>query len=316
MSLIRPFGSKAVRLAVIATAALGLIAADAMARPGGNVGSRGSKTFSAPPPTATAPKTAQPIQKSITQPGPAQNAATAATASAAQAARPSLMRGLLLGGLMGAGLAMLFGSGPLSAVLGFLLQTLLIGGLVYLAVMFFRNRSGRASPAYAGATAGAGAAPQNVQNAAYRQAAGPMGGGAGGALNITGDDYGAFERLLGDIQRAYGRGDANVLGGLLTPEMLSYFASELEENRRKGVRNELGEPKLLQGDLSEAWAEQSGEYATVAMRYSLTDATIDQSGRVVAGSRTEPQEVTEIWTFRRDRGTGPNGWELSAIQQA
>jgi predicted lipid-binding transport protein (Tim44 family) len=51
------------------------------------------------------------------------------------------------------------------------------------------------------------------------------------------------------------------------------------------------------------------------MRFSLLDATIDGSGRVVAGSRTTPQEVTEIWTFRRPRGGSARQWELSAIQQ-
>lgn len=312
MSLMRQYGSRVTRLMIIATAALGLIAADAMARSSGSIGSRGTRTFSAPPPTATAPKTAQPIQKSITQ--PSQTAATAATASATQAARPSLMRNLLLGGLIGAGLATLFGSGALANVLGFLLQGLLIAGIVYLVVMFFRSRSG-GSPAMAAANASRAGAPQQ-QAKNYRQAASAVGGGvASPALSITGDDYNAFERLLGDVQTAYGRGDIDALGRALTPEMLSYFAGELEENRRKGMRNELGSPKLLQGDLSEAWSEQSGEYATVAMRYSMTDATIDQGGRVVAGSRTEPQEVTEIWTFRRDRGAGPSGWELSAIQQ-
>lgn len=310
MSLLKTFGSKFTRVAVIATAVLGLIAADALARPAGNAGSRGSRTFSAPPPTATAPKAAQPIQKSITQPGQAtQGAATAAAAT--QAARPSLMRNLLLGGLIGAGLATLFGAGALANVLGFLLQAALIAGLVYLAVMFFRRRSG--APAMATASAAPGGNAQQANS--YRQAASAMGGAATPALDITGDDYNAFERLLGDIQQAYSRGDMDALGRMLTPEMLSYYAGEFEENRRKGLRNELGAPKLLQGDLSEAWREQSGDYATVAMRYSLTDAMVDDSGRVVSGSRTEPQEVTEVWTFRRDRGAGANAWELSAVQQ-
>ena len=35
------------------------------------------------------------------------------------------------------------------------------------------------------------------------------------------------------------------------------------------------------------------------MRFSLNDATVDDAGRVVSGSRTTPQEVTEFWTFRR-----------------
>jgi predicted lipid-binding transport protein (Tim44 family) len=48
------------------------------------------------------------------------------------------------------------------------------------------------------------------------------------------------------------------------------------------------------------------------MRYAINDAVLDRAtGRVIEGSR-EPSEVTELWTFRRDRG-GP--WKLSAIQQ-
>ncbi|MBS0530334.1 MAG: TIM44-like domain-containing protein, partial [Proteobacteria bacterium] len=58
--------------------------------------------------------------------------------------------------------------------------------------------------------------------------------------------------------------------------------------------------------------EGSPDYATVALRYSLIDKTIERaSGRVVEGS-DQPQEVTDVWTFVRLRG---GKWELSAIQQ-
>jgi predicted lipid-binding transport protein (Tim44 family) len=74
--------------------------------------------------------------------------------------------------------------------------------------------------------------------------------------------------------------------------------------------NRVSDVKLLQGDLAEAWREGNSEYATVAMRFALNDTTVDRaSGRVVDGG---PQEVSEMWTFRRSNG-GP--WLLSAIQQ-
>lgn len=304
--------------AVAAIAGLGLMMTLADARPGGggSSGSRGSKTFQAPPSTNTAPGTAAPMQKSITQPGTVKPSVAApaagATAAAAQAARPSLMRNLLLGGLMGAGLAMLFGSGTFAAVAGFILQTLLIGGLIALAVMFFRSRRS-GTPALASATAAPTSQPAASLNA--RQGMG-FGGGAEPPLQLADADFDAFGRLLGDIQLAYGRGELKALETRTTPEMLSYFASELDTNKRKGVHNEIGGPKLLQGDLSEAWREGNDDYATVAMRYAITDATVDvASGNVVSGSRTEPQTVTEIWTFRRTRNAGPQAWELSAIQQ-
>jgi predicted lipid-binding transport protein (Tim44 family) len=74
--------------------------------------------------------------------------------------------------------------------------------------------------------------------------------------------------------------------------------------------NRVSDTKLLQGDLAEAWREGGSEYATVAMRFSINDTMVDRaSGRVVEGG---PQEVSELWTFRRANGSP---WILSAIQQ-
>ena len=300
-------------LSVVTAASVALLTGLADARPGGggSVGSRGVKTYSAPPSTNTAPKTAAPIEKSMTQPGKAAGAQGAQT-SPGMASRFGGWRGLLLGGLIGAGLASLFGMGALANVLGFLLQIALIGGIVWLLFAFFRSR--KAQPALATATASAGSARPN---ASYRDGANGLAGGGGSALTIGPDDYDAFERLLGEIETAFGRNDLEALGNRATPEMLSYFAEELHANSKKGVRNEVSQPKLLQGDLAEAWRESDGEYATVAMRYSIVDATVEAaSGRVVSGSATAPQEVTEVWTFRRPGSGNARQWELSAIQQA
>ena len=78
--------------------------------------------------------------------------------------------------------------------------------------------------------------------------------------------------------------------------------------------------KLQQGDLAEAWREAGSDYATVAMRFSLRDALVDRAtGRPVAATEAEPEEVTEVWTFRRDHKQPAQGWQqgwqLSAIQQ-
>jgi predicted lipid-binding transport protein (Tim44 family) len=96
----------------------------------------------------------------------------------------------------------------------------------------------------------------------------------------------------------------------MTPEMVSYYSEELAKNASRGIINQVADVKLLQGDLSEAWREGDDEYATVAMRYSIVDRTVDRaSGRVL---EQDPQEGVELWTFRRPRG---GNWMLSAIQQ-
>ena len=112
-----------------------------------------------------------------------------------------------------------------------------------------------------------------------------------------------------------GRGSRKALhlhGGNLLHAVVSYFTRDLAANNSRGVVNKVSGVKLLQGDLSEAWREGETDYASVAMRFSLIDTTIERaSGRVVEGS-TQPSEATEVWTFQRRNG---EGWELSAIQQ-
>jgi len=311
MSSLSRLGGLAAVTAVLVAFAISV----AEARPGGgrSFGSRGDRTWSQPPATNTTPGMTKPMDRSMAQPNKANPAAAPATAGAAtQAAKPNMMRNLLLGGLIGAGLASIFGTGALASILGFALQMALIVGIVMLIMAFFRSRQSP-QPAMASAS---GARSQQPNAQAYRQSASSLGGDNSSLLNISGDDYNAFERLLDEVQTAYGRNDVKALEKRLTPEMLSYFAEELSENAKKGLRNEVSSAKLLQGDLSEAWRDSSGEYATVAMRYSLLDAMVETaSGRVVSGSRSEPSEATEVWTFWRPRNGNASQWELSAIQQ-
>jgi predicted lipid-binding transport protein (Tim44 family) len=309
------------RAVALVAGALILVPLVAEARPGGgrSFGSRGSFTRSAPPPTNTTPGGAQTFQRSAPSPS---MAAPSAGAAAAQAARPSLARNMMMGigaGLLGAGLfGMLSGSGffgglaSLAGVLGFLLQLALIAGVVMLAIRFFRRRS---EPQLAGA----GAPYARQGHDAPQPAAARMGGfGGGGAaaqpIELSGEDFNSFERLLGEINTAYSDEDEAGLRQRVTPEMFGYFDEDLSDNARRGVVDRVSDVKLLQGDLSQAWREGETDYATVAMRFSLINAVYDrQNGRVVDGSATQTREVSEYWTFLRQRG---GSWTLSGIQQA
>jgi predicted lipid-binding transport protein (Tim44 family) len=131
-------------------------------------------------------------------------------------------------------------------------------------------------------------------------------------LDIQPADYEAFERLLGEIQAAWSNEDIGRLRTLATPEMVSYFEGDLQQNRARNRINKVSGTKLLQGDLAEAWREGETDFASVAMRFSIVDRTLDRtSGQLVEGSE-QPTEITEVWTFLRPRG---GNWELSAIQQ-
>ncbi len=305
-------------LAIVAAVSLTVVSADA--RMSGSSGSRGGRTFSAPSATTTAPRAA-PIERTMTQP-------SRPGTLAGQTTRPGLLGGGLFGGGMLGGLAagflgaglfgMLFGHGFLGGMggfasfLGLLIQIVLVVFVARLAWAWWQRRN---QPAYASGPS----MRENISGGAPGAGGFGFGGFGGGGSSAPADepielvpaDFDAFEKLLGDIQTAYGREDIGALRTKMTPEMLSYFGDELARNTSRGVVNEISDVKLLQGDLSEAWREDADDYATVAMRYSLNDRIVERaSGRVV---EQEPSEVTELWTFRRARG---GSWLLSAIQQS
>jgi predicted lipid-binding transport protein (Tim44 family) len=302
--------------------ALVLVAADASAAPRFNAGSRGSRTYSAPPPTAASPNAARPVERSMTNP----NQPTSSLASpSSPAAQPGFFnRTGLLGGLLGAGLiGLLLGHGftgglaGFASIIGLMLQIGLVALIAMLGWSWWQRRS-QSSPAYAGGPALGNLSAQPGSHGSQPRPG--MFNGFGGALNgapieIKPADYDAFERTLGEVQAAYSNEDLGALRMRVTPEMLSYYAEELAANASRGVVNKISDVKLLQGDLAEAWREGDDDYATVAMRYRQVDKTIDRtSGRVIQGGDT-PDEGVEYWTFRRAHGER-EPWLVSAIQQA
>jgi predicted lipid-binding transport protein (Tim44 family) len=318
------FWSLALSLVLVGLLALAPDLADARAGGGGSFGSRGMNTYSAPPATATAPRTAAPIERSMTPAprptSPAYNPALAASRPGGFFSGGGFMSGLF-GGFIGAGIAgMLFGHGffggigGFGSILGLIIQIGVIYLLVRLAIGFFRNRSSL-QPAFGG--------PAPADQHYFRppdeilppQSAGFGGGATARSANIEipPADFDAFEKLLTQVQAEWSKGDLAALRRHVTPEMLSYFSELLAANTSRGRENHVEQVKLLQGDLSEAWAEGDTEYATVAMRFGLVDWTVDvASGKTVEGDQSRPTEATELWTFMRARG---GNWLLSAIQQ-
>ena len=285
-------------------------AADARAGGGFSMGSRGSRSYSMPAPTRTAPYAASPFDRSM---------APRAAPYGAGGGMMSGMRGHplaagLLGGFLGAGIGgMLFGHGfmggggmGMGGLLGLLIQIALI---VFVVRWLLRRFSGANARSVAGAAPMGGGYPQQAN---YRTQAGANMGANSPPLAITQPDYRQFEQTLRDVQSAWTNSDIGGLQRLATPEMVNYFGEQLQDQSRRGVRNAVSDVRLDKGDLSEAWSEGGQDFATLAMRYSMIDVTTDRSGRVVDGSPSERVSVAELWTFMRARG---GSWALSAIQQ-
>ncbi|WP_160003550.1 Tim44 domain-containing protein [Rhizobium sp. 18055] len=309
--------------------------ADARRAGSSGFGSRGTRTFQAPPTTQTAPTMSAPIERSMTP--RTQTTAPNVGQQAGGMQRPgglfggfgrSMIGGLVAGGLLGMLLGHGFGGG--FGFLGMLLQFALIAGAAMLAIRYFANR--RQQPSYGAAAGPSGVNPMASNgNSSFRiptigSGMGSgfcMGGGNASSqpprdskpndeVGIKQNDLDQFEELLTEVQTAYGAEDYGTLRRLTTPEAMSYLAEELGENATNGVRNQVTNVKLLQGDVAEAWREDGSDYATLAMRYSSIDAMVERDGgRVVSGDARAPTESTEVWTFVRKSGTD---WKLAAIQ--
>jgi predicted lipid-binding transport protein (Tim44 family) len=300
-------------IAIVLSLALPVLAASsADARVGGGFssGSRGTRTFTAPPSTNTAPSTAQPFNRTFSQ--PSSPGVNSPVGGGFFNRRGGGLLGGFAAGFLGAGLlGMLFGGGlfsgigGFSSILGLILQIVLIVFVVRMAMSWWQRRQ-MSEPAYAGA-----GSVGNTSNSNF----GGMGFGLGAnsaPLQIQPADYEAFERLLIDMQAAFSNEDIARIRTLATPEMVVFFTQDMQQNRERGQINKVSDTHLLQGDLAEAWREGDADYASVAMRFSMIDKYVDiNSGRLVSGSE-QPVEATEVWTFVRRRGSN---WMLSAIQQ-
>lgn len=326
-------------LTAIAAIALALAPALADARPGGgsSSGSRGSRTYSAPPPTNTAPGAARSFDRTTApqstpgygQPGVAQPRPPIGQPNPAGGffSRNPLMAGMM-GGLLGAGLfGLLAGHGlfgglhGMAGFFGLLLQVGMIALLAMLAIRLFR---GMRSPAMAGGPApGPGMMAREMQGGG-RMPGGPAMGVAPGGLArgparpsaefpLEATDFQAFEALLKQVNEAWSRQDLGTLRRIATPEMADYFAQDLSDLAARGWTNETRDVRLEQGDLAESWREGARDWATVAMRFSMIDVTRRLSdGAVVEGDAQRRTDATELWTFVRPQG---GQWILSAIQQ-
>jgi predicted lipid-binding transport protein (Tim44 family) len=320
----------------------GMAATVADARRGGSFGSRGARTYSAPRQTYNSPRQVGAVERSMTpriqaaQPNPRYNPGFGQNQPVRQGGSGSrfggfgggLIGGLLAGGLIGHFFGGGWGNGSGSGgagggMLAALIQIALIGGLIWLALSFFRRRQQPdTSPSMRESFGGLNAPPQ--PNAS------PWGGGStqqpapepaysqtpsqDSEIPVTLDDQRAFERLLVDVQDAFGREDYATLRQITTPEIMSYLSEELSQNATQGLRNEVTGTRLIDAEVSEAWSEAGGDYATIAMRYESRDVMRNRAtGALAPGARDEVSETLEYWTFLRG---GEGHWKLAAIQEA
>ncbi|MBF0460548.1 MAG: Tim44 domain-containing protein [Magnetococcales bacterium] len=308
---------------------------------GSSMGSRGSRSFSVPRQAMPAPSS--PMRPSAPFPSaPAPHLPSPAMpAPAYSSGLMSGIGGFALGGLLGAALfgghgggmggGMGYASGGMGGGGGIgLLDLLLIGGLIWFAVRWFRQRRERESMSMGmyNDNAPVGMAPPLSGRTAFEPAPYTAGGGpvdevAQGLATIARMDPGFDEaRFLEGakmafqhIQGAWSDWSVDRLRPLLTERMWALIQAQALKRKGEGQRDIIEKIHFEQATISEAWQEAGEDWITVYFLVNMVDYTTDVQGKVLSGDPNVSTRVEEYWTFTRPVGSREPGWYLSAIQQ-
>jgi predicted lipid-binding transport protein (Tim44 family) len=121
---------------------------------------------------------------------------------------------------------------------------------------------------------------------------------------------GAFEMIL----FAYAKGDKATLRPLLAGEVYQNFTRAIDEREAAGETMETDLVSVKSVEITEARMEGDDALVTVTFKTEQVNLIKDGSGTVVDGDPNTVEQVTDIWTFRRDTQSSDPNWELVATR--
>lgn len=299
--------------------------ADARAGGGRSGGMRGSRSAQ-PPSRATSPQKQDGMAgQQMRQPAPMMPQSGGLMRGIGTAVLGGFLGSMLFSGLAGAtGLGGGMGGGMGGSGFG-MLEILLFGGLAY---FLYRKYKASRTPALATDNGS-----MQYQDTSYQAPTASYGGNppVQESLPFNGIDYRSltmmdpsfdankFLKIAQDsffkIQGAWNKQDLNTLRSLCGGELMQSWETEIAQLKQRGQHNRMDNIALRESEITEVWTENGADFITLRLHANLLDFTVDdKSGNVVSGSDSEPVEFEEFWTFSRP--VGPNGWKLTAVQQA
>jgi predicted lipid-binding transport protein (Tim44 family) len=293
----------------------------AHARAGGSrsMGSRGTRSYSAP---ASSPTQAVPPRQQAapsTSPSPQQQPAGGFMRNMAGGVLGGIAGGML-GGMLFRSLGMAGGGMGGGGGIG-MFEILLLAGIGYLIYRFIKNKRAAASstPYVQGGYQGDNVIPISNGYSGNQLATQDVDAGLGHIRQMDASfDEQRFNDQVMDIffkiQGGWMNRDLSPVSGLLTDEMRRIFQEDLNRLILDKQVNRLENIAVRNVEPVEAWQESGQDYITALIYANLLDYTTDDAtGAVVSGSKTEPVKFEEYWTFTRPVGNNP--WRLSAISQ-
>lgn len=307
---------------VVMASSMALIAPEVEAKRMGGGGSFGKQSQSF--------KREAPAQQSSNLSKPNAAPAAAGATGAAAAAKPSMMRNILGGALLGLGLGALLSHLGIGGALASMISTILMVALFAFAAMFIYrmiknksagNQAGNMQPSYPNNFSEKSSTPeigsridQSYGQPSALQSSAPLASGAAfgtanEASNDTGDlpadfDIQAFIRNAKTyfirLQAAWDKGDVNDIREFTTPEMFGELKAQLLE---RGASENHTDVISLEGVFY--GVETVGDDYIASIKFT---GLINEGG----GAPTEP--FTEAWNLSKPVH-GDGGWVLAGIQQ-
>jgi len=319
---------------MLAVTAFAMVA-DAFARPMGGKRSMGRQSQSVQQ-QGPAPAPAQNMQRQTPNSATPAAAGAGAAGAAAAAKKPSMMRNILGGALLGLGLGMLLShlgiGGALASAISALLMIALIGGVIFFIVRMIRRKDTPANPAVASAggfgnfqppASGSTATPEigsglRNQPAAFQgnvglDKAAPAGFGNAAAAAAPGyQQWGVPSDFDSDtflrhakssfirMQAAWDRGDTDDLREFTAPEVFAELKMQIQE--RGGVADYT--------DVVNIDAQLLG------IEKTATDylASVQFNAMIRSAKDALPEPFVEVWNMSKPL-SGSGGWVLAGIQQ-
>jgi len=311
---------KLLLVAAVLVSSMTFIATEVQAKRMGGGGSMGKQSQSY---QRTAPAQSSPTNTAK----PAAAPAAAGATGAAAAAKPSMMRNILGGALLGLGLGALLSHLGLGGAMASMISTLLMVGLFAFAAMFIYrmiknkrdgNQSGNMQPSFPNNFSEKSSTPeigsrieQPYGQPSALQSAAPL--ASGSAFGMDNDaandlppdfDVQSFIRNAKTyfirLQAAWDKADVNDIREFTTPEMFAELKSQLLE---RGASENHTDVISLEGVFY--GVETVGDDYIASIKFT---GLINEGG----GAPTEP--FSEAWNLSKP-AHGDGGWVLAGIQQ-
>lgn len=117
---------------------------------------------------------------------------------------------------------------------------------------------------------------------------------------------GAFEVIV----QAFAEGDADTLRDLLSEDVYENFSDAIEQRKADGHVLETTIIGTRSAQIVEADLVGGDASVTVKFLTEQINVTRDSEGRILDGDPTHVNEITDIWTFRRDISSRDPNWKL------